>query len=175
MTPAEVMIARIRDAGIDLFIVPRPGPVEGVAQALPDGARAITVFGMGRGLDLARVLAHEWGHHVLHHATWSSTPIWRKELEAEVFAVAKLAPLIGLDDLELLVARCKAYLAPIVQHYLDAGITYHGELYVGRWLRCAIPDFCEDDWVPVLEDDLAAPVSPKSWSAPAPDDAEIPF
>lgn len=150
MIAADAMIACIRAAGIDLFIIPRSGPAEGVAWV--GGGKFINVYGAGRDLDVARVLAHELAHHARHMDGWTSLPRWRKEMEAEGWMLEFLSGFVTPEEMERLVVGAKMYLRTMVQRFLDHGITNHGEVPVGRWLRCEIPAHLAEDHQPWLDD-----------------------
>lgn len=158
---ATTMIARARVAGIDLFIIPRPGEPEGMA--FFDGkTRRINIAGEARDAALARVVAHELAHHALRHAEFrTSEPSWRLEYDAERLALRFLSGLVDAPTMAALQLSSREYLRPRIQPFLDAGITAHGEVAAGLRVGCHIEPEMLDAW--------------RDQGMPRADDAEVPL
>lgn len=165
---AEKMRTIARLAGIEVFILPIDDGVQGRAYRDAAGRPFITVYSTRRGVFLARIIAHEIGHHMAGHAReWTSIPVWRREMEAEARALDLLRPFLRPATSQALARQSRDYLRPAVQAFIDAGIHVHGELEAGVELGCDIPD----DLLPVL----AARRDLRGVESALPDDGEIGF
>lgn len=140
-SPDTIALQAAKSAGINILVIPQNGSPEGCAFVDDEGNRYINVFFRGRGHFRAQIIGHEIGHHVLGHTTtWTSLPAWQNELAAERFAIKMLSPLCSRDEIAAAEDRSRDYLRPMIQEFLDWGITNHGEVDAGIWAGCEIHD-----------------------------------
>lgn len=130
----------IRSKGINLFVLPGDLPNEPLGRAyMKDGRPHIDVFTGATGVRLSHVMAHELAHHDLGHTQgWSSLPTWRAEYEAEMAAIEMMAPWMSYEEMAGLEDDARLFLRPILQAWIDDGITAHGEMDAAVWAGCDI-------------------------------------
>jgi hypothetical protein len=131
---------RVRASGIDVFVLPTPRPIAGVA-FIDDktGRRHINITGSVHSVFWLFVLLHEERHHLSGHCRVSHvTPYWAHEWEADQAAldrIAVLQPYAYRQCREIVAARFRAIMQPII----DAGEWFYFDETVARWAGCTIP------------------------------------
>lgn len=141
-------LAMWRMGGFEIFVIPGPGEVTGIAFSEPETRPGrgdqktrlhITITGSTYSPIWLFVLFHEIVHHLANHTTqWSSVPSWQKEYHCDH------------DALELIkmvqpyaAARCerasKEHIRPLLQAIIDIGITHHVDLTIAEWAGCHVP------------------------------------
>lgn len=132
---------RVRASGIDVFVLPTPHPIAGVA-FIDDKTRRrhINITGSVHSVFWLFVLLHEERHHLSGHCGFSHvTPFWAHEWEADMDALARievLQPYAYRQCREIVAARFRAIMQPII----DAGEWFYFDETVARWAGCTIPN-----------------------------------
>lgn len=153
MTPRyRKHLAFWRKCGFDIFVIPGPGFVSGMAFcSLADKTkglrfrRYINMRGSTYSTIWLFVLFHEIAHHALRHTNrWTSTPTWLTEYEADQFALE-----LVMTHWPAAWARCEReardHIRPMLQDRLDHGLWYNTDLGIARWAGCTIPEET-DSW-----------------------------
>ena len=131
---------RVRSLGIEVFVLPTPHPVSGVAFEDPKtGAKHITVCGSVHSLLWLFVLLHEEEHILRGHTrVLSVSPYWSLEYEADRAALDRIAALqpyaCGFCE-----AIVKKRFRNTLQAIIDAGAWYSFDEGVARWAGVPIP------------------------------------
>jgi len=136
----QFLLQAVREKDYEVFIVPGSvSDVSGMAYCSRDGRRHIMLLCEPATAFACRVLLHEMAHHELGHAAvWTSTPEWREEYEAEMYALCGLEALLDPQTHFDLVQQARERLRPILQDWLNDRITQHGETEAGVWAGCDI-------------------------------------
>jgi len=152
-----------RKCGIDIFVIPGPGFVTGMAFcSLADkttGAkfrRYVNMHGSTYSTIWLFVLFHEVAHHLLRHTNrWTSTPLWQTEYEADQMALDLIK-----THWPAAWARCereaREHMRPILQERIDADLWYNTVLEIALWAGCTIPEGFSR-WVPTNCQDTDTP------------------
>lgn len=140
-------LAAVRKAGIDVFVIPGP-PLGSAGQAYcapvagsdPESVtRHINIMGSVHSPLWLYILLHEVAHHELGHTqTYSSTPAWVDEYEADLWALERIKVLQPYAY-----RRCEQAAKKNVRWHLqgmiNAGSVYHVDLEVADWAGCNVP------------------------------------
>jgi hypothetical protein len=142
-----------RDSGIDIHVIPGPGPVTGIAWSVPAADSAsgkislhINIKGSTHSPLWLFVLLHEVAHHILGHTIRrDSSPLWIKEYQTDRLALkwlAKWQP-AALPQAE---AASKRHIRPLLQAMIDGEIWHHVDRDISVWAGCHMPDdvFADD-------------------------------
>lgn len=161
-----------RGWGYDIFIIPSPGSIEGLA--FVDGERRlINIQGSGPPIMVDFVILHEVFHHINGDCIIANTiPKWAVEFEADKWAMEVLLSTGKLEDPEdaLIIEEArKAHLRYCMQPYIDDELWIHVDMELAKWAGCerlwmaggpSIPTFlqfpvlCECMPGVILEDDI---------------------
>jgi hypothetical protein len=131
---------RVRARGIDVFVLPTPHPISGMAFECPKtGKKFITVCGSIHSRLWLFVLLHEEVHiRAGHTRVISVSPYWSHEYEADRKALDQIAVLQPYAF-----ARCeaesKARFRNTLQAIIDEGAWYSYDEGVARWAGCTLP------------------------------------
>jgi hypothetical protein len=129
---------------IDVFVIPSPLPVEGVAFCSLN-KRYINISGSVHSLLWLFVLYHEVFHHRLGHVgRWTSTPVWLCEFQADAKALEMIS-LVQPYVYSVCERASKTHIRPMLQSYIDAEIYHHVDVAIARWAGCDLQHF-KDDW-----------------------------
>lgn len=141
----RVHLQMIRETtNIDVFVIPSPLPVEGVAFCSL-GKRYVNITGSVHSLIWLFVLYHEVYHHLLGHVgIWTSTPVWLIEFQADAKAL-EMIEMVQPYVYEVCERNAKTHIRPMLQAYIDAEIYHHVDVHIARWAGCDLQYF-KDDW-----------------------------
>lgn len=140
-----------RGAGIDIFVIPGPGAVSGMAYCTPQNESPtgktrlhINISGSVHSRLWLFVLLHEVAHHALGHTSrFTTQPTWSQEYQTDQYALALLRDhqpaAVALAEEE-----SKRHIRPLLQGMIDYGITHHVDLDIARWAGCEIPEEMEE-------------------------------
>jgi hypothetical protein len=148
-----------RAAGINIFVIPAGGPVDGMAWAerKNGGGTALYINMMHGDPDdplWLFVLLHEVSHHHLRHTTrWTSTPHFMVEYEADMWALAMIRALAP-ETAELCEQASRDHIRPRLQLMIDEGIWHHVDREIAEWAGC---DMTRKPTVIDAEDDEGIP------------------
>lgn len=131
---------RVRALGIDVFVLPTPHPISGVAFEDPKtGAKHITICGSIHSRLWLFVLLHEEVHITKGHTrVLSCSPYWSLEYEADRTALDRIAVLqpYAFPACE---REVKARFRGTLQAIIDEGAWYSYDEGVARWAGCTLP------------------------------------
>lgn len=154
-------LAEFRAWGFDIFVIPGPGEVCGLAFAAPKpgggNALYITLTGSTHSALWLFVLLHEVAHHVLGHINRPTIrPEWEQEYAADQYALALLAKYQPAA-----VPRCEAasrqHIRPLMQAMIDAEIWNHVDGDIALWAGCTLPSRFANWTVSYENDPLPSP------------------
>lgn len=132
-----------KETGIDIFVLPTPLPVQGMA-FMSSGKQCVNIFGSVHSLIWLFVLYHEVYHHLLGHVgRWTSTPAWLLEFHAD----AKALEMIEIAQpyvYKVCEKNAKTHIRWMLQIYIDMQIYHHVDWDIARWAECDLTGFNEN-------------------------------
>jgi Zn-dependent protease with chaperone function len=151
-----------RAAELDIFVLPCPWPMSGMAFCTPASESPtgkirlhINIVGSVNSTMWLFVLLHEVAHHALRHTVRvTRQPTWHQEYEADQYALKLLA-----EFQPAAVERCERFsrehIRPLLQSMIDWEIWHHVDRDIAAWAGCdlsALPhpyiDHADDEGIP---------------------------
>lgn len=137
---------------IDIFVIPTPLPVEGVAFRSV-GKRYINISGSVHSLIWLFVLYHEVFHHRLGHTDrWTFVPIWLNEFHADAKAL-EMIQLVQPYAYDVCERNAQNHIRQMLQAYIDMDMSFHVDMEIAVWAGCDLTNF-KDPWAKESEADL---------------------
>lgn len=139
-------LRKAKGAGVDVFVIPGPGPVSGEAfyasEDHPGDRFRVNIVGSTWSWIWLYVLYHEIAHHMLGHSLkWTSTPKYMVEYETEQLALELIAvtqPAVR-DRCE---REAKNRIRVMLQSRCDEELWVHTSLAIADWAGCTLkPEF----------------------------------